>query len=234
MNIRLTAAYAMCLCPVGWGEGLHLKKPPVPSPIDRMIHEAEMKKRETPPVAASAGSLYSSKALFANGTREFRAVNVDDLVTVIVSDKASAVTNGTSNTQRTSKATASAPTVLGQTLGGPLNGLTTTLNGNTQLQSQGTTGRNSTLTATITARVTHVLNGGTLVVEGLKQIAVNSEFQTVYLRGVIRPRDLTPANTVTSDQVGNMELRINGKGIVGDAIRRPHFLYRLLLGLLPF
>jgi len=31
-----------------------------------------------------------------------------------------------------------------------------------------------------------------------------------------------------------MELRINGKGVVGDAIRRPNFLYRLLLGLLPF
>ena len=29
-------------------------------------------------------------------------------------------------------------------------------------------------------------------------------------------------------------VRINGKGVVGDAIRRPNFLYRLILGLLPF
>jgi hypothetical protein len=27
---------------------------------------------------------------------------------------------------------------------------------------------------------------------------------------------------------------VNGKGVVGDAIRRPFFLYRLLLGILPF
>jgi flagellar L-ring protein precursor FlgH len=31
-----------------------------------------------------------------------------------------------------------------------------------------------------------------------------------------------------------MEIRLNGKGVVGDAIRRPFILYRILLGLLPF
>jgi hypothetical protein len=31
-----------------------------------------------------------------------------------------------------------------------------------------------------------------------------------------------------------MNLQLNGKGIVSDAIRRPNFLYRMLLGLLPF
>jgi flagellar L-ring protein FlgH len=34
--------------------------------------------------------------------------------------------------------------------------------------------------------------------------------------------------------VAQMELRINGKGVVNDAIHRPNFLYRLILGLLPF
>jgi hypothetical protein len=31
-----------------------------------------------------------------------------------------------------------------------------------------------------------------------------------------------------------MEVQVNGKGVVNDSIRRPFFLYRLLLGLLPF
>jgi flagellar L-ring protein precursor FlgH len=31
-----------------------------------------------------------------------------------------------------------------------------------------------------------------------------------------------------------MEIRVNGKGVVGDAVRRPNILYRVLLGLLPF
>jgi flagellar L-ring protein precursor FlgH len=63
---------------------------------------------------------------------------------------------------------------------------------------------------------------------------VNSENQVVVLRGVVRPVDLSTANVVASDSVGEMELQINGKGVVNDSIRRPNFLYRLLLGLLPF
>jgi hypothetical protein len=31
-----------------------------------------------------------------------------------------------------------------------------------------------------------------------------------------------------------MEILVNGKGVVNDAVKRPFFLYRLLLGLLPF
>ncbi len=46
--------------------------------------------------------------------------------------------------------------------------------------------------------------------------------------------DLSPGNVITSSQLAQMEIRINGKGVVSDAIRRPNFLYRFILGLLPF
>jgi flagellar L-ring protein precursor FlgH len=73
-----------------------------------------------------------------------------------------------------------------------------------------------------------------LVVEGSKTLAVNSENQVITLRGVVRPADLTNANIVQSGNVAQMELKINGKGVVNDVIHRPNFLYRILLGLLPF
>jgi flagellar L-ring protein precursor FlgH len=41
-------------------------------------------------------------------------------------------------------------------------------------------------------------------------------------------------NTVQSSSVAQMELKINGRGVVNDSIRRPNILYRILLGLLPF
>jgi flagellar L-ring protein precursor FlgH len=34
--------------------------------------------------------------------------------------------------------------------------------------------------------------------------------------------------------VADLEVKLDGKGVVKDAIRRPNFLYRLLLGVLPF
>ena len=65
-------------------------------------------------------------------------------------------------------------------------------------------------------------------------VRVNSENQVVTLRGVIRPADLSNSNTVASSSVAQMELKIDGRGVVNDAIHRPNFIYRLLLGLLPF
>ena len=79
-----------------------------------------------------------------------------------------------------------------------------------------------------------VLPNGYLVVEGAKTILVNSETQVITLRGVVRPNDLTTVNTVQSGSVGQMELKINGKGVVNDVVHRPNVLYRLLLGVLPF
>jgi flagellar L-ring protein precursor FlgH len=86
----------------------------------------------------------------------------------------------------------------------------------------------------VTARVTDVLPNGYLVIEGHRTVLVNSENQVITIRGVVRPADLTVSNTVPSGNVAQMELKIDGKGVVNDAIRRPNFIYRLLLGLLPF
>jgi flagellar L-ring protein FlgH len=63
---------------------------------------------------------------------------------------------------------------------------------------------------------------------------VNSENQTITVRGVIRPIDLDTTNSVPSARIAQMELKVDGKGIVNDSIRRPNILYRILMGLLPF
>jgi flagellar L-ring protein precursor FlgH len=76
-------------------------------------------------------------------------------------------------------------------------------------------------------------NGG-LLVEATKDIQINSERQTITVRGIVRPADIDPTNSVQSNRLGDIEVRVNGKGVVGDSIRRPNFLYRLLLGILPF
>jgi flagellar L-ring protein precursor FlgH len=39
---------------------------------------------------------------------------------------------------------------------------------------------------------------------------------------------------VQSNRLGQLDVHINGKGVVGDAIKRPFIVWRLLLGLLPF
>jgi flagellar L-ring protein precursor FlgH len=166
--------------------------------------------------------------------RDSRANRVDDQVTILVSINTSASSTGNTKTSRASALSASASSsLLPASAKAPLANLIT-LGGNNSMQGQGATSRQTTLTTNLSARVTHVLPNGYLVIEGHKDTMINSERETVTVRGVVRPPDLSAENSVTSDRLAELEVRINGKGVVGDSIRRPNILYRILMGVLPF
>ena len=207
-------------------------KPPTPSPLDRFVADARARTADAP--AASAGGIWTPGSRLADAARDLRASQIDDLITILVVENASAVVSGTTKTGRSSSTANSISALAGITKAtGPwanLAGVT----GNTQLNGQGSTSRGVVITTTLTARVSSVLPNGAMLVEATKDVDVNSERQTITVRGIVRPADVGSDNTVRSDHLGQLELRVNGKGVVGDAIKRPFILWRLLLGLLPF
>jgi flagellar L-ring protein precursor FlgH len=183
---------------------------------------------------SSPGSTYSATSPLLDLASDVHARNAGDLVTIVVLDQASATSQGVTTQQRTSSANSSISALFGlKSAHNALNNLAN-INSQQQLNGQGTTSRQTTVSTTVSARVIRVLPNGDLIVEGAKLISVNSEFQTVSLRGIVRTVDLGPSNSVGSNQVEDLEVRINGRGVVNDAIRRPNFLYRLFLGILPF
>jgi len=208
------------------------KKGPEPSALDKYLQEAL--KQPAEPVTPSAGSLWSPASRLTNLGSDVRAAQVDDLVTIVVSEQASAVATGATKTARTSTAQSQVAALGGKkSVNGAAQNL---LNLSTAqaLDGSGSTSRGATLNATLSARVVHVLPNGYLVLEGTKEVQVNSERQVVTVRGVIRPADLSTGNIISSNQIAQMEIRINGKGVVNDSVRRPNILYRILLGILPF
>jgi flagellar L-ring protein FlgH len=210
------------------------KKPPTAQPPTLDQHVQEVNERARQLSTATLGSLYFSNGRLADGVRDVRASQVYDLVTIVVLDNSSAVSTGGTNTSRKSSLSASITSLAGpKSPTSALANLATTAN-NTQLQGQGTTSRGTTLSTTVTAEVTAVLPNGNLVVKGQKEIAVNSERQVITVQGIVRPEDLSPVNSVPSDRVARIQILVNGKGVVNDAVKQPFILYRLLLGLLPF
>lgn len=204
-----------------------------PSALDQYIKEASVPQASNGQVPEN-GSIWFPAARLSNLAADLRARNVDDVVTIVVAESASAVSTGQSKTSRASSAQSAITQLVGpKSATGALANL---LNSNTatSLDGEATTSRETTLNTTISARVTHVLVNGNLVVEGTRNLDVNSEKQIITVRGVIRPIDLDTTNSVASARLADMQIEVNGKGIVNDAIRRPNFLYRLLLGLLPF
>jgi flagellar L-ring protein precursor FlgH len=208
------------------------KKKATPTPLDHYVADARARTADAP--AAATGGIWTPGSRLADAARDLRASQVDDMITILVVENASAVASGATKTSRVSSTKNSVSALAGITKAtGPWANLTG-VNGDTELNGQGTTSRGVVISTTLTARVSGVLPNGTMVVEATKDLEVNSERQTITVRGVVRPGDVGSDNTVRSDRVGQLELRVNGKGVVGDAIRRPFILYRLLLGLLPF
>ena len=223
---------AMLLAAPAYAAAKKTKKPAEPSALDKYLQEAL--KQPITPVQPSAGSLWSPASRMTDVGSDVRAAQVDDLVTIVVSENASAVATGATQTSRASAASTQISALAGpkSKTGGAQNLLN--MASSQSLNGSGTTSRTSAISATLSARVTHVLPNGYLVLEGTKDVLVNSEHQMVTVRGVIRPADLTQGNIITSNQIAQMEIKIDGKGVVNDAIRRPFILWRLLLGILPF
>jgi flagellar L-ring protein precursor FlgH len=229
--LALTLVAALCATAPVWAK----KKKTSPggdSPLNRYVAESEARSAVAPP--ALPGSIWQASSRLGDLARDVRASQVDDVLTIIVSEQASAVATGVTKTSRASSAVNGVNSLAGiNPPGGSLVNLAN-MAGSSSLNGQGTTSRSTTLTTTLTAHVTHVLPNGNLVVESTKEIQVNSEHQIIAVRGVIRPADIDATNSVLSSRVAQLEVHIDGKGVVGDAIRRPNFLYRLMLWLLPF
>ena len=203
--------------------------PPPPSEIEKYADEMKNPQGVT---ANSPGSLWNPNAHFLDIGSDLRASRPGDILSILVEEQSNAVANGTTKTQRNSSAQANISPVLGKTP--PALANLVKLSSNQTLAGDGTTSRGNSLSASVSARVKEVLPNGFLVVEGTKTVTVNSETQVVLVRGVVRPVDISTDNIVRSDRLALVEIKINGKGVVNDAVRRPNFLYRLLLGLLPF
>jgi len=197
--------------------------------IDQYVREA---KAEPAPQSAD-GSLWADHGQRTNLFRDFKARDVNDVVTIRVSESTRAASSADASNSRKSSVNAGVSHLFGLE-----NGIKELPNmvgasADSQYEGQGSTSRNTSIATTITARVTDVLANGYLVVEGVKEVRLNNENQLVYLRGVVRPEDINPSNVVSSAAVGQMELRVQGQGVVSQPLN-PGWLYKILLGVLPF
>ncbi len=102
-----------------------------------------------------------------------------------------------------------------------------------EFEGQGSTSREDTLTGTIAAKVTEVFPNGDLRIQGKREVTVNSERQTMTIRGIVRRIDLDTQNTVPSTAVAEAQITYTGLGVVDD-VQRPGWAMRILDWVTPF
>jgi flagellar L-ring protein FlgH len=208
------------------------KKPgPAASSLDDYLSRVRSMGAEQP---ATTGSLWISSGPLSNASADYKARFAGDLITVQLVDTFSAATSGENNTSRQFATQSAITGLLGKI--GPSNAMQNLLaaNSNTALDGKGASTMSSNLQLNLAGRVVEVMPNGVLVVEASRDFTVGNDRQTVVLRGLVRPGDIAPNNSVVSSAITSLELEIKGKGAVADASARPNILVRTVLKLLTF
>jgi len=97
----------------------------------------------------------------------------------------------------------------------------------------GSTSREDTLTGTIAAKVIEVFPNGDLRIQGKREVTVNSEKQTMTIKGIVRRIDLDTQNTVLSSAVADAQIAYTGLGVVDD-VQTPGWATRIFDWITPF
>ena len=183
--------------------------------------------------ARTMGSLWSPGAPLGQLAIDFKARNVNDTITIVVAELTSSQSNGNVTSQRTFATQSAITGLAGQAPVANVNPLLAA-NSSTQLKGQGQTEADSQLTTTVTGRVIAVLPNGNLVVEAQRQIYMNNQHETLILRGVVQPINISYNNTISSTSLANLQIEMKGKGIIADSTRPPNRIMRAILWAIGF
>jgi flagellar L-ring protein FlgH len=180
----------------------------------------------------TVGSLWSTQNILGDFSSDYKARNVNDTITILASVQTTAAQSGSVDSERTLTSSSSITGLLGRTpsaVNPLLSGQSSSV-----LKGQGSTASNTTFTTSLTGQVIAVFPNGNLVVQAERQIFMNNQHENIVVRGLVRPGDIGPANTVPSSALSNLEIEMKGKGIIADGVRPPNPITRAILWLLNF
>ena len=182
--------------------------------------------REPVPQPASANSLWRT------GARAFfndqRASRVGDILTVQIDIDDSAKTTNATASSRTSGLKAGIPHLLGleSSLGkilpggyDPANALET--NSSTSNAGGGSVNRAEKISLTIAAVVTGILPNGNMTIQGTQEVRTNTEVRQLTVAGIVRPEDISSANTIKHTQIAEARISYGGRGDISRVQKVP-------------
>lgn len=178
-----------------------------------------------------------------------RAWKTGDLLTVSVSESTSSSKSQALNTEKSMKADATVPTT-GSELADATSAMSRFTNflksqsskiplaeykidASSSYEGSGSTSSSESLTMSFTVRVVDVLDNGVLVIRGDRLVVMRSEKVSMVMTGLVRQRDITSSNTITSAQIADAHIYYETGGEVSRGAN-PGWVWRLFQLLNPF
>lgn len=187
----------------------------------------ELAPKQSHNVESAQGSLFGKgdNPLFSDK----KAMNVNDLVTVIIQESTTQSTQANKTTSRTNNANLGGGALVGST--GAVNQVLNKVNSYSNIGFQtnstnnytgtGTQSRNESFNTTISTRVIKILSNGNYFIEGSRELLINGEKQIIQLSGVIRPYDIGQDNTIDSKYIADAKILYKTEGEVDRSTRKP-------------
>jgi flagellar L-ring protein FlgH len=163
----------------------------------------------------------NSRSLFT----DIKAHKVGDLVTVLIVEDARASNSAKATTKKDNKTDISGGPGSGFLDFIPLWGLSA--ENKNEYQGEGQVEKSGSIRAKMTVKVVAVNDNGDLVIEGNRAILVNADKEALFLSGTVRSKDVSPANTIYSYQIGDAQVSFKGKGQTNTGAR-PGMLTRII------
>ena len=195
--------------------GIESQSHPAYAPMEPIVYT-------TPPEGVTPASLYTEQrglSLFA----DTRARSVGDIITVMLMESTQASKNADTALSRESGINMAAPTIFGRTNPGfsveKYKDLTLeqSIAAESEFSGNGASSQSNSLNGAIAVQVARVLPNGNLMVQGEKWLALNRGEEFIQLRGIIRPEDISPSNSIASTMVADARISYGGTGIIDRA-----------------
>lgn len=167
---------------------------------------------------ANMGGIYQqhySMSLF----EDRRASRVGDIVTIILSERTSSNKKTETEINKESSIAFDEGLLLGAALHKGSVNLSTEMAQTRDFSGESESDQSNSLDGQIAVTVADILPNGLLVVRGEKWMTLTSGEEYIRIKGLLRPEDISPENTVQSNKLADARITYSGTGDFADSTR---------------
>ncbi len=149
------------------------------------------------------------------------ALNVGDILTVTLQESTTASKSAESTITKDNEIGLGTPSFFGRTF----DKLSGSANMERDFEGEAEADQSNSLAGSITVTVVEVLPNGVLHIRGEKWISLTNGDEYIRLNGLVRPEDISPDNTVSSQRIADARFAYGGTGDF-DQANQPGWLTR--------
>ncbi len=151
---------------------------------------------------------------------DIRARRVGDVINVILDEQTNASKTASTNAAKGSTVGLPSPTLFGGNITARGRDIfSNEITANTDFAGSADSSQSNRLSGSIAVVVDKVLSNGNLWIRGEKRLTLNQGSEVVQVAGLIRSVDITPGNTIQSNQIADASITYGGRGHLADSNR---------------